>query len=70
MFSKTKTHRTYSVHWASILEKDCTKMPCLSMEILIFDEEIRRHVLSQLRESVLPFLAISHHLSPLALFSG
>lgn len=40
------------------------------MEILIFDEEIRRHVLSQLRESVLPFLAISHHLSPLALFSG
>lgn len=40
------------------------------MEILIFDEETKRHVLSQLWESVLPFLTISHHLCRLALFSS
>ena len=40
------------------------------MEILIFDEETKRHALSQLWESVLPFLTISHHLCALALFSS
>lgn len=40
------------------------------MEILIFGDEIKRHVLSQLWESVLPSLAVPHHLSPLALFSS